>query len=257
MNHCDSSLNAKTKVIMKKKYVFLTALVLAAVSIFAAVYFYNSDLIVRIKKGIEGKTIEVQLANLQGERTHVAVQDMEGKMWFSEYVWKEDGYAKKLKMTTLPEGHYLCFVNNAKGLFTQTFLAGVDDVAFFGESNADYVGKNQLIYTGNERAAMARITPEGFSTVGLQLANLQGEFTRIQLNTLGEAIAYEKSFSNQPAYAEKINLDGLAKGQYFLYVKIGEAGLIQFMDWTKDGLKLGKQEMFDFAPEGHKDLAQN
>ncbi len=233
---------------MKRQIKYLLAFLVAAVSLFAVSFMIENPMIVRINRGFDAKTIEMHLANLQKQRTHIAIQDMSGKFWFSEYVWNEQGYAKKYNLSALPEGNYLCFVQNAKGMYTQAFRVDMYDVAFFKMTDPAEAVKSRLMYAGSEKPAMLRITNEDNTSIGLQIANLQRQYTVVQLSTFGEPAAFEQKISGKEALAERINLDGMVAGNYFLYLKIGDASLIQQVEWSPGALKLGKQEQFDFVP---------
>jgi hypothetical protein len=53
----------------------------------------SGKMIVKTEKGETAKNIHLRLANLQNMCTNLALQDMNGNYWFTNYVWRENGYA--------------------------------------------------------------------------------------------------------------------------------------------------------------------
>lgn len=121
---------------MKKEIKVLVMMALAIASLVLATSATKNPEIIRISKGDAVKTIDIRLANLQHRGTSVVVQDMEGKCWYSESIWNEDGYTKRLNLNGMPTGHYLCFVKNRGEFFTRSFCldetveAHLDDAQF-------------------------------------------------------------------------------------------------------------------------------
>lgn len=234
---------------MKRQIKYLTVLLLAMAALFAVSFMRENAMIVRIEKGFDAKTINVQLANLQNRYTQLAIQDMDGKVWFSEYVWRADGYAKKFNLREVPEGDYMCFVRNTEGVFMKTFRVEPEDLTLFRQVDQGQTSASRLIYTGQKKPCIARIAAEDETSIGIQLANLQGEDVCLQLNVLGESVAFKQTVSGNLAFAEKLNMDGLVAGDYFLYLKMGEASLVQLIDFSGKGLMMKEQTYFDFAPQ--------
>ncbi len=225
---------------MKKHIIFLTALTcFSTLTLFAN----PNRMIVRFEKGEAAKTINVQLANLENLRTHLLIQDMDGTSWFSEYIWGEQGYAKKLNLVGMPDNDYIILVSNKNGRHVQSFHLGTMDIAFFDEKgsndkdggfvnlvSADPQGKGRLI---------SETTIADKQSIGLRLANLQHQPIIIRLIPLGELIAFEQNVTNEIGYSTKLNLKGMAKGFYMVYVQASDATLVQFFNLTDDGVELG------------------
>ena len=222
---------------MKKHIIFIIIWALAGAFAFAS----GGDVIVKIEKGDRLKTVNVQLANLQNQRTEVAIQDVDGKLWFSNYVWNEIGYAAKLNLNGLPNGDYILFVANRKGLWTQAFSMTPEDLAFFekpAKTNVKAIA-SLVSYRVDERGKLiTHFTEEGRMTLGVQLANLQGRPAEVSIVTVGYGSVYSKTVKGQIGYAHPINLEGITSGDYFLYVRSGDATVVQFFTIKNNELTL-------------------
>ena len=134
----------------------LAALFLVCSTLFAAAP-PGAQLIVRFEKGVAPNTIQVQVANLQKTRTRIAIQDLSGKVWYSEYVVKEDGYAKNLNLSGMPEGQYVVFVKNARTQCSKTFRYAAGEIVFF-EPSLPQPGQSSVIFdagsAGKTRAGL-------------------------------------------------------------------------------------------------------
>jgi hypothetical protein len=232
---------------MQKQGNLFVAMILCAAALFARPAAASSPMIARFTPAESAKTIDVQLANLQQQRTHVAIQDVQGKLWFSEYVDREDGYAKKLSLTGMPDGAYICFVQNKSGRFTQAFRLDAAALVFFEPSDASNSEAGILVHTGGVRPGIVRISAGGDQLIRLQLANVGQQNVLIRLNALGDGLAFEQKITGEKAYAQNLHLQGMATGDYFLYLKIGEASLIQHVRLSSTGLQLEEIERLDHS----------
>ena len=234
---------------MKRQIKYLMAFIVAAVSLFAVAFMIEKPMIVRINKGKEAKTIEMQLANLEKQRTHIAIQDMEGKVWHSQYVWRKNGFVQRFNLNALPDGDYLCFVQNEKELFTRGLEMNPDDVAFFEMTDPADWGKSRLLYAGMDKPSIVRIAEAGSASLDVQVANLQRQYAIVQLHALGESVIFERNFKGKDAIAEKIHFNGVTPGHYFIYVKVGNASVMQMIEWSSGTIKLGNMEYNEhYAP---------
>lgn len=230
---------------MKNLMHLTSALLLTMATWFTAAATTTPPMIIRISQGEPAKSIDVQLANLQRQRTQIAIQDVNGKLWYSEFCEKEDGYAKRLNLDGMPEGQYVCFVKNRRGHSTRAFRLNANDLSFFETPGSSNLGDNHRVYTGAARASIVRIGADETNVIHLQLANLQQQNALIRLNALGEGVAFEQKVQGQSGYAQKINLTGMIPGAYFLYLKAGNAAMIQHFNLDAEGIELGKLEQLD------------
>lgn len=242
---------------MKNQINVLVAAVLLITALFTAAATAENPMIVRIDKGEAARTLTVQLANLQQQYTALVVQDITGKYWYSESIWNEEGYAKLLNLNGMPNGYYLCYVKNRSGLYTQSFRLDETDLVLFEHPESENSGAAFTFQTGSERPSIVRIKAGEGSQVRLQLANLQEQPTLVQLNTLGESIAYRQSIRGEQAFAQNINLGGMASGAYFLYVSVGQASLVQFIELSPSGVQLGALDLLEQVPVKRAGLASN
>lgn len=230
---------------MKNLVSFTSVLLLVLTAGFSAMAASTPAMIIRITPGEASKSIDVQLANLQRQRTQIAIQDVNGKLWYSEFCEKENGYAKRLNLDGIPEGQYICFVQNRRGRSTQAFRMQTNALSFFEAPAKSNVDDTHRVYTGVAHPSIVRIKAENANTIQLQLANLQHQNVLIRLNALGEGTAFEQKLQGHAGYAQKIDLTGMLPGAYFLYLKAGDAVLIQHLNLSAEGIQFGKLEKFD------------
>ena len=235
---------------MKKQVNYFVAMILCATALFVHPAAASSHIIARFTPGETAKTIEVQLANLQKKRTQVAIQDVHGKLWFSEYIDAEDGYTKKLNLTGMPDGAYLCFVQNKSDRHTRAFRLTQTTLTFFEPSGPSNSGAGVLVHTGGSRPCIARIAAAADPVIRLQLANLDQQDALIRLVALGDGIAFEQKVTGEYGYAKQLNLKGMPPGRYFLYIKIGDASLIQYIRFEPDGLQLEEIQRLEQSERG-------
>lgn len=213
----------------------------------------GSKMIVRITKGDAVKMLNVQVANLQKERTQVCLQDMDGKIWFSDYVLREAAYAKKFNLNGMPDGDYLFFVSNKRGSHLQMITMGERHIDFFRPIIAEPINPVAVFAGTNIKKRgklITYITKQNDNTIGVQLANLEGKAATIRINAVGEAMAFSETTEGKEGYAKLLNTTGMIPGKYFLYVKTEKTTVVQFFDVTKEGVKLGNGQKFTPVRKG-------
>lgn len=243
---------------MKKQVNVPIATALTIAFLIVATALAGNPEIVRINKGEAAKTIDIQLANLQKLTTEVVLQDLDGKYWYSEQIWKQDGYYKRLNLNGMPNGHYICYVKNRNVLHTQSFCLNETDLEFYESTGTGNLVKAFTVRTGDKRPVVVWITSEDAGTICLQLANLQEQETLIRLNVLGDGIAFQQRVSREQAVAENIHLEGMYSGVYFLHLKIGNASVIQFFEYSPAaGVHFDARESLEQSPAKSAGLVQN
>lgn len=244
---------------MKTQANFFIVLLIAGFALFAAVSSAPGDrMVVRIGKGQAAKTIDVQLANLQKKDTEVAIQHQDGTIFFSEIVSREDDYAKKLYLTGMPDGPYVCFVRNSLGQHVQSFRLEGEMLIFADRPEAAPRGSAVLLRTGySVNPVIARIDKSDAKTIQLRLANLQQQDTRIRLITLGIGAILEQKISKENGFAQKFNLEILDAGAYVLSVESGKGLLVQHFRLNKPDIQMGILERLEPVAAKRTDLANN
>jgi len=217
------------KISAMKKYIILFATVVLAV-VFSAFSGTGGKMVVKITKGETAKNIHLQLANLQDLRTCVALQDMDGKFWYKEYVWKEKGYAVNLNLKGMPEGDYLFEIKNRDNRHIQAFSIGANDIAFFKEQPGGEVEKGiaRLVsyHPNNKGKLVTHFTDAGDKTLGVQLANLQLKPVILRMVSFETGTVLNKEVTGQHGYAEKWDMEGMASTDYFFYVRSSDASVL-------------------------------
>lgn len=100
---------------MKKQIKLIVAMLLfGAVASFANQMPDNeSRLIVHIEKAVgNAASLDLRLVNLQKKGTLILLQDVKGNNWYSQYVWRKVGYAKRLNLKGMPDGVYTLTVKH-------------------------------------------------------------------------------------------------------------------------------------------------
>ncbi|MCC6727300.1 MAG: hypothetical protein IT258_22535 [Saprospiraceae bacterium] len=91
---------------MKKQIKLIVAMLLLGATTTFANQMPNR-LLVSIEKSAENATsLELRLANLEKKGTLVLLQDVGGNNWFSQYVSRKAGFAKRLNLKGMPDGTY-------------------------------------------------------------------------------------------------------------------------------------------------------
>lgn len=95
-------------------------LLLGTATVFANQLPTNGNrLIVSIEKSDGLASLDLRLANLEKQGTFVELRDMQGNTWFSQYVWRKHGYAKKLNLKGMPDGNYLLSIRHSEATIVQ------------------------------------------------------------------------------------------------------------------------------------------
>lgn len=241
---------------MQKQRMLLLAALFLLSSWFAAAGNAGNRPILRIEKGNLSQTIEVQLANLQHQPTQVSLQDMDGRVWFSESVSGENGYTKKLDLKGMPAGRYICSIRHPNGQYARAFRFYESGVEFFERLNPGNFGAPLLVHTGGNRPCMVRLSAAGPKTLRLQLSNLQQQETRIRLCALEGGAVFQKKINKEWGYAENLNLNGLEPGRYVLDLKINHTQLIHYIQVSANTIQIDQQERLELKGDSALDTAQ-
>jgi hypothetical protein len=208
----------------------------------------GARMLVRVERGPGMKTINVYLANLLDKRTQVSVQDMDGKVWFSEYAWMETGYAKRLNLSELPKGNYLFYVENKDERYLQMIAIDDSRLDFFRSAAPVRARKGVALLTGSDDSRrgglIGYITQPENHAIGVQLANLESKRAEVRILALGESIAYAETVSGVPGYAKLINFEGMAPGNYYVCVETPGVSIVQFFNWSGEGLEFEEMQRF-------------
>ncbi len=100
---------------MKKQIgLFVAIMLFSAASVFAnQMPIGEAKLIVSIEKSTENATsLDLRLANLEKKGTLILLQDVNGNNWYSQYVSRKAGFAKRLNLKGMPDGTYTLSVNH-------------------------------------------------------------------------------------------------------------------------------------------------
>lgn len=100
---------------MKKQIKLIVAMLLfTSVATFAnSLSNIPSRLLVSIEKSTDASaSLEIRLANLEKQGTTISLQDLSGTQWYSHYVNRQYGYAKKLNLEGMPDGVYTLSVKH-------------------------------------------------------------------------------------------------------------------------------------------------
>jgi hypothetical protein len=239
--HCNFLLDSFTlnTCVMKKYLIFLAAFVLATgFNLFAG----NGNMIVKIEKGEQVKTIDLRIANLQGLRTNIVLEDMNGAVWFDEYAWGESGYAKKLNLNGMPNGDYVLYVKNSDDFHAQAFTVGTADIAFFKEQME---AKRGNVYAhlvafdlGDRGSLITHFNAVGEQTLSVRLANFQKRPAIIELMGLKGGVQLRENAIGENGYAKRWNLSGLGNGEYVTYVRTLDTTVALFFRLNENHIEL-------------------
>lgn len=233
---------------MKTQRNVIITLILAIVTSFALTAFAyegRGRIIIRVEQS-GFNAIDVQLANLQKERTEVNITDVKGKIWFQEYAWGVHGYAKSLKLEVMPPGEYILLIRNPHHRYVQVFAKTEGYVVFFERDDEPRRGavarlaSNKPAY--DSRVLISRYTIDGPRGVNIQMANLLDKKTVIQLKGMSGNTLYEEAIEGESGYAKRINLENVANGNYYFLVHTGNTVQVQFLCINSQSLELRERQ---------------
>lgn len=214
---------------MKKYIILLVAWALTYPVAFAG---GGENMIAKFEKGsVPGKVV-LRLANLEKQSTQIAVQSVDGTIWFSKYIRRKSGFATKLDLRRLPDGDYVLFVRNRNGMSAKVFSMAANDIAFF-ENTSQKSKEGQLITHFNDM---------GDLSMGVQLANLQNRPVSIQVVTMGYEQLFSNTISGNNGFAKSFNMSNASEGDYFVHVKAFDATVVQFFKVVGNQLMLGNRQ---------------
>lgn len=226
-----------------KNLLLLIAISFAYVTLLSA----NNDPILVTIRHSGAQTIDVQLANLEQKRTGIAIQDVKGGNWFSEYAWNENGYHKKINMAGMPPGEYLVVIKKQNTIHTQAFMLTSKYLIFFETKKKKIEDKTvaklvSLDNSNGKRGILANVTETSNNTLKVQLANLQGKQVVIDLHKIGEASAMEDKVSGEQGYSKNLNLTGMPFGNYYLHLQTPEESFLYFFDFGRAGVMIKSKQ---------------
>lgn len=214
---------------------------------------YNSiesgHMIVKVEKN-DAHTLGLRLANLNKKFTKIRITDLNEKVWLTENVTNEYGYAKKLNLNGLPAGEYMLFVENNGQLFVQAFAKSNHDFALFQRPEQQSTDRAVAVlastYTkGKKGELITRISNPDAMSIGIQIANLDYQETNIQLNGQYSTPMMREKVEGQAGYAKKFNLTGMEPGNYYIVIKAREVTQIQFFSIDENGIQLNDSQVLD------------
>lgn len=194
--------------------------------------------IVHIEKGQQARTLTIQLANLLGARTEIFLLDGRGKSWFSKFIWGENGYHLLLDFEPLPEGDYLLQIANRYGRTVRAFNLQGPTLTFF-EPSGRQVKKILTGYSARpEGRLVAQFEAAGPRLLNIRLANLRRQSATIDIVSLDGVPVFGADIREENGYGRSLNLDGMAPGYYYVYVRHEEEAILQFFHLRETGLEL-------------------
>lgn len=108
---------------------------------------HGNRLLVNIEKSDDATSLDLRLANLKKMDTYLEIRDMAGKTWFSQNIWRQHGYAKKLNLKGMPDGTYTLTVNHAEATVIQPLRLskGVLEVLTHHKIEVPALQRNDLV----------------------------------------------------------------------------------------------------------------
>ncbi len=213
-----------------------------------------NSIMVKIEK-YNTSTIGLRLANLQKKNTIIKVVDFSTKVWISDYIKNEIGYAKRVNLKGLPAGEYLLQIENNGQYFVQAFYKNDFDFDFFQAPNKIQQKGTEAILASvssskKKGKVISRFTSPGIQSVGVQLANLASQKTVIQLNQVFSNKILAVRVNGENGFAKKFNLEGMAYGDYYFIIKVGKMVQLQFFSYNPNGIQMKEQQVIQhFIPK--------
>lgn len=232
-------------VIMKKQFVLATACLLLLTAALLPSFGNNPPAMqgmkALVKNGHQAMTIEIHISQLDKKRTLISLQDLFGKVWLSEAVWKKEADTKLLNLEGMPDGNYILWINGNAGEHFQLLNLSAGSIQLFDSTGKKELANGTVLLTGGKQVGktIVRINPEGTQSIQVQLANLKELPSTVTLHSVGAGPVLVQNIKGEQAYAKNFNLKGMASGSYFLTVQTKEATICQFFTLSKDGVSFG------------------
>lgn len=224
---------------MKKYVILLIAWALTCPATFASGGEKGDNVIVKIEKGDMPGKIVLRLANLEKQNTQIAVQGIDGTIWFSKYIRRKAGYSTKMDLSRLPVGDNVLYVRNGHSMCAKAFAMNGDGIAFFDQPSTDKEGS----------VLITHFTDRGDLSLGLQLANVQKRPVTIQITMMGYEQIFSSTIRGENGLAKSFNLTGASNGEYFVHLKSADAAVVQFFTVAGDHLLLGDMQRMSLPKE--------
>lgn len=197
----------------------------------------------KLEEGRVNDLLTVRLTDLDRQYANVSVNDLNGKTWLQKKLWKRDEYAAGFDLGPLPDGDYLITVHSRGQRILQPFTkTGADIVLLQPKPVQETLPATRLVVNRKpDRAGqlIARIDqPAGKQAIDLQLANLREQPVQVGLLSTAGIPAFTDRVSGKHGYAHRINMTGLAPGEYILYIRSAEVSIMQFLKVTRQGIEL-------------------
>lgn len=216
----------------------------------------TSRLIVHLDKSADPNSLDLRVANLNKELTQIGIQDLNGNLKFSKFVHKKESFALRLNLKGMAEGAYVVFVSNKSHQHSQAISFQNEDVALF-ENSEDKEPEAPFRFTSkNGGTVIVRISDEDNCSVGVQMANLQKRPASVRLMQIGEQTMFSKHLRKEDAFAQKINLSGMADSDYILSVEMEDATIVQILHLSEGVLTLKKHQVAESPGAAGKALAK-
>jgi len=210
--------------------------------------FFTTSLVAQpdlyLEEGRINDLLTVRLIDLDRQYTTISVYDLHGKTWLRKQLWKRDEYSAGFDLGPLPDGDYLLATHSQGARIVRPFTKkGMDIVLLQPKPARKEQRLARRVVNGNTNRAGQLITridqPAGGTAIDLQLANLHMQTTQVGLlSTAGIPAVFEDRVSGRQGYAQRINLENLATGEYILYVQTAGVSIMQFLDVTEAGVEL-------------------
>ncbi len=199
--------------------------------------------ILKLEEGRVNDLLTVRLTDLDRQYANVSVNDLNGKTWLQKKLWKRDEYIAGFDLGPLPDGDYLMTVHSRGERLIQPFTKkGADIVLLQPKPAQESVSAARLVVNRRpDRAGqlIARIDqPAGKRAIDLQLANLREQSVQVGLLSTAGIPAFTDRVSGEQGYAQRIDLTGMAPGEYILYIRTAEVSIMQFLQVDKGGVEL-------------------
>lgn len=203
----------------------------------------DGKMLIRIKKE-SSTTLSIKLANLKKMRTEISITDLQGKPWFSEYAWGNNGYAKELNLEALPAGTYFLVVKNKMKTHTQALAKQGSQISLFDTAKDQ---KTEFVHLTNNSntTVISSFSTYGKEAIDLKIANLKKSTTTIQLNSLDGALLAKEVVKDQNGFAKRFNFKGLPTGTYFFTIQHKQLQLVQIVFIDREGMQLQEQQILD------------
>lgn len=188
----------------------------------------------------ESTMVNVVVDNLRDKRTSITIVSVEGETWHRDFVWNEESYAASFDFVAVEPGDYIIYVANDREEVVMPIMVGDEEVDFINEPINRITSATEAKAASVYGEMIVRFRPAEGKAVNVHAANLNRQLTKVRMSRIDGLPVYREEVNYEGAYAKRFELEGIADGEYFMYIGTPEAVAFKYLKVKGDKVTLGR-----------------